>query len=185
MDNPVTRLLYIFHSLTDVGLKLLGQASISGRKRLRIRSTMSTFIMADPPFHPLMLSGRLISELARSRSTLRATTERTGAAVIVRAGGELDASNDTTWRRLLDEAAAAVTSPGPLVVDTSDVGFMGCCAYAALAETSERLRQRGVDVRVVSSQPVVARMVRACGLSDLLPVDVSVEAALATLAAAG
>ena len=68
---------------------------------------MSTFAIADPSFHPLMLSSRLISELAQARSTLRATTERCDLAVIVSAGGELDASNDAVWRRLLSEAAAA------------------------------------------------------------------------------
>jgi anti-anti-sigma factor len=140
---------------------------------------MSTFLMADPSFHPLVLSGRLISELARARSTLRATTERYGAAVIVSAGGELDASNDTTWRRLLDEASAAAGAPGPLVVDTSGLDFMGCCAYAALAEAAERCREHGVELRLVSNQPVVARIVKACGLSGLLTVDASVDAALA------
>ncbi len=134
--------------------------------------------MADPSFHPLMLSSRLISELAQARSTLRATTERSGPAVIVSAGGELDASNDAAWRHLLSEASAAAGPPGPLVVDTDGLDFMGCCAYAALAEEAERARERGVEMRVVSSQPVVARIVRACGLTELLPVDVSVNAAL-------
>ena len=85
-----------------------------------------------------MLSSRLISELAQARSTLRATTERSGSAVIVSAGGELDASNDATWRRLLSEASAAAGPPGPLVIDISGLDFMGCCAYAALAEEAER-----------------------------------------------
>jgi anti-anti-sigma factor len=143
---------------------------------------MSTFLMANPSFHPLMLSSRLISELAQARSTLRATTERLGSAVIVNAGGELDASNDTVWRRLLSEASAAAGPPGPLVVDTDGLDFMGCCAYAALAEEAERARGRGVELRLVSSQPVVARIVRACGLSDLLPVDTSVDAALSACA---
>ncbi|WP_293004386.1 anti-sigma factor antagonist [Mycobacterium sp.] len=146
---------------------------------------MSTFAIADPSFHPLILSGRLISELAQARSTLRATTERYGPAVIVSAGGELDASNDSTWRRLLGEASAAATSPGPLVIDTSGLDFMGCCAYAALAEEAERARERGVEVHLVSNQPVVARIVRACGLSDLLWVDASVDAALSTFVLAG
>lgn len=140
---------------------------------------MSTFLMADPSFHPLMLSSRLISELAQARSTLRATTERSGLAVIVSAGGELDASNDVAWRHLLSEASAAAGPPGPLIIDTSGLDFMGCCAYAALAEAAELARQRGVELRLVSCQPVVARIVRACGLSELLPVDVSVDAALA------
>jgi anti-anti-sigma factor len=101
-------------------------------------------------------------------------------AVIVSAGGELDASNDDTWRRLLSEASAAAGPPGPLVIDLSGLDFMGCCAYAALAEESERSRDRDIEMRLVSNQPVVARIVRACGLSELLPVDASVDAALST-----
>ncbi|HWF68083.1 MAG TPA: anti-sigma factor antagonist [Mycobacterium sp.] len=139
---------------------------------------MGTFAIAEPSCNHLMLSSRLISELAQARSTLRMTTERIGLAVIVSAGGELDASNEGTWRRLLGEAAAAAGPPGPLVVDTGGLDFMGCCAYAALAEEAEHCRQRDVQLRLVSNQPVVSRMVAACGLSELLPVDESVEAAL-------
>jgi anti-anti-sigma factor len=131
-----------------------------------------------------MLSSRLISELAQARSTLRTTIERSDLAVIVSAGGELDASNETTWRRLLSEAAMAAGSPGPLVVDISGLDFMGCCAYAALGEEAERCRRRGVEMRLVSSQPVVARIVTACGLSELLPVDDSVDIALSACAPA-
>jgi anti-anti-sigma factor len=145
---------------------------------------MSTFAIAEPSFNHLMLSSRLISELAQARSTLRTTIERSGLAVIVSAGGELDASNETTWRRLLSEAATAAGSPGPLVVDISGLDFMGCCAYAALGEEAERCRRRGVEMRLVSSQPVVARIVTACGLSELLPVDDSVDTALSAWAPA-
>ena len=145
---------------------------------------MSTFAIAEPSFNHLMLSSRLISELAQARSTLRTTIERSDLAVIVSAGGELDASNETTWRRLLSEAAMAAGSPGPLVVDISGLDFMGCCAYAALGEEAERCRRRGVEMRLVSSQPVVARIVIACGLSELLPVDDSVDIALSACAPA-
>jgi anti-anti-sigma factor len=145
---------------------------------------MSTFAIAEPSFNHLMLSSRLISELAQARSTLRTTIERSDLAVIVSAGGELDASNETTWRRLLSEAATAAGSPGPLVVDISGLDFMGCCAYAALGEEAERCRRRGVEMRLVSSQPVVARVVTACGLSELLPVDDSVDTALSAFAPA-
>jgi anti-anti-sigma factor len=145
---------------------------------------MSTFAIAEPSFNHLMLSSRLISELAQARSTLRTTIERSDLAVIVSAGGELDASNETIWRRLLSEAAMAAGSPGPLVVDISGLDFMGCCAYAALGEEAERCRCRGVEMRLVSSQPVVARIVTACGLSELLPVDDSVDIALSACAPA-
>ena len=145
---------------------------------------MSSFAIAEPSFNHLMLSSRLISALAQARSTLRTTTERIGLAVIVSAGGELDASNEAIWRRLLGEAATAAAPPGPLVVDTSGLDFMGCCAYAALGEEAERCRRRGVEMRLVSSQPVVARIVAACGLGELLPVDDSVDAALSAYATA-
>src|ERR1700758_703084 len=139
---------------------------------------MGTYAVAEPSFSHLTLSSRLISELAQARSTLRMTTECIDLAVIVTAGGELDASNEATWRRLLSEASAAAGPPGPLVIDTSGLDFMGCCAYAALGEEAARARARGVEMRLVSHQPVVARIVRACGLSELLPVDGSVDAAL-------
>jgi anti-anti-sigma factor len=139
---------------------------------------MGSYAIVEPSFNHLMLSSRLISELAQASSTLRMTTERIDLAVIVTAGGELDASNEATWRRLLSEAGAAAGPPGPLVVDTSGLDFMGCCAYAALAEEAERCRQHGVQLRLVSNQPVVARVVEACGLRELLPVDESVDAAL-------
>jgi anti-anti-sigma factor len=143
---------------------------------------MSTFAIAETSFNHPMLSGRLISELSRARSTLRATTERNGPVVIVSAGGELDASNEAVWRRLLNEAAAAASAPGLLVVDTSGLDFMACCAYAALGEEAERCRRRGVDMRLVGYQPAVSRIVAACGLSELLPVDHSVDAALSACA---
>lgn len=143
---------------------------------------MSTFAIVEPSFNHPMLSSRLISELSRARSTLRATTERNGPVVIVSAGGELDASNEAVWRRLLNEAAAAASAPGPLVVDTSGLDFMACCAYAALGEEAERCRRRGVDMRLVSNQPAVSRILAACGLSELLPVEHSVDAALSACA---
>jgi len=146
------------------------------------RSAVSTFAIAEPIFNHLALSGRLISELAQAQSTLRATTERSGPAVIVSAGGELDASNEPVWRRLLSEAAAAVGHPGLLVVDAGGMDFMSCGAYAALGEEAERCRRRGIEMRLVSNQPGVTRIVAACGLSELLPVDHSIDAALSACA---
>lgn len=127
----------------------------------------------------VMLSTRLVSELGDAQSTLRAAAHRNGSAVIVRAGGEIDAYNDGSWRRLLSEAAAAVAPPGPLVVDTNGLDFMGCCAFAALADEADRCRRRGVDLSLVSCQPVVVRILGACGLSSVVPVHATVDSALA------
>jgi anti-anti-sigma factor len=128
------------------------------------------------------LSTRLVSELSGAHSNLRATIERSGLAVVVCAGGEVDASNDSNWRALLHEAAAMVTPPGAFVVDVESLEFMGCCAYAALSEVAQRCRRSGVDLRLVSRQSIVARVVAASGLGGLLPVYPSEDAALTTAA---
>ncbi len=128
----------------------------------------------------LTLSTRLVYELGDPHSTLRATTDRSGPAAIIYAGGEVDACNEHAWRQLLDEAAVVVTAPGPFVVDVSGLDFMGCCAFAALAEEAERCRGRGIELRLVSHEPIVARIVQSCGLSQMLPVYPTVDAALAS-----
>jgi anti-anti-sigma factor len=129
-----------------------------------------------------MLSTRLVSELGDSRSTLRATTDRRGAAVIISAGGEIDACNERTWRHLVSEAASVVIPPGPFVVDVTGLDFMGCCAFAVLADEARRCRERGIELRLVTTEPLVIRIVDACGLNRVLPIYPTTDAALATAA---
>jgi anti-anti-sigma factor len=136
---------------------------------------------AEPFSSHLMLSTRLVYELGDSRSTLRATTDRSGPALIIYAGGEVDACNEDTWRHLVSEAAARVNAPGPFVVDVSGLDFMGCCAFSVLAEEAERCGRRGNDLRLVSHQPIVSRIVAACGLGQLLPIYPTVDSALASI----
>jgi anti-anti-sigma factor len=129
------------------------------------------------------LSARLLSELGDPHSTLRAITQRNGPVVIVRAGGEIDASNEHTWHRLVGEAAAVATQPGPFVVDVNGLDFMGCCAIAVLAAEAKRCRQRGVEVRLVSRSPGVARVIEACNLRDVLSLHPTMDSALSTAVA--
>jgi anti-anti-sigma factor len=133
---------------------------------------------SQPGLTQVMLSTRLISELGDPHSTLRATIQRNGPAVIIRAGGEIDAFNEDTWRRLLSEAAAVAAPPAPLVVDVSGCDFMGCCAISVLADEAERCRSRGVGLRLVSCNPSVARIIAACELSVILPVHPTTDSAL-------
>ena len=130
----------------------------------------------------LMLSTRLVYELGDPHSTLRATTDRNGAAVLINAGGEIDACNEHTWRHLVREAASGVISPGPFVVDVTGLDFMGCCAFAVLAHEAQRCRERGIELRLVSREPIVARIVDACGLNRVLPIYPTADAALASAA---
>jgi anti-anti-sigma factor len=137
-------------------------------------------VIAEPISRPhLMLSSRLVYELGDPHSRLRATTDRCDGAVLVNAGGEIDACNEHTWRHLVSEAARVATPPGPVVVDVTGIDFMGCCAFAVLAEQAQQCHRRGIELRVVSRQPVVARVVDACGLSGLLPIYPTKDSALA------
>src|SRR6201995_4133584 len=120
---------------------------------------MSTVIAESMFTNHLKLSTKLVYELGDPHSTLRATTDRSGPAVLITAGGEVDACNEHTWQRLISEAAALVIPPGPFVVDVSDLDFMGCCAFAVLADEARRCRERGIELRVVSRQLVVTRIV--------------------------
>ncbi len=129
------------------------------------------------------LSPRLVSQLGDPHSTLRAATQRSGAVVVIRAGGEVDASNEHTWRRLVEEAAAAANPPGPFIVDINGLDFMGCCAFAVLAAESDRCRRRGVALRLVSCDPGVARVIQACDLGGALPLHPTIDTALATTVA--
>lgn len=137
-----------------------------------------SLVIAESFSTHLTLSTRLVYALGDPRSTLRAITDRSGEAVIIHAGGEVDACNEQTWRQLVSEAAATTTKPGPFVVDVTEVEFLGCCAYRVLAETAEQCRQRGVELRVVSPAPIVERVVRACGWTGTLPVYPTVDDAL-------
>jgi anti-anti-sigma factor len=142
-----------------------------------------SLVIAEPMSSPhLMLSTRLVYELADPHSTLRTTTDRSGPAVLINAGGEIDACNEHTWRRLVSEAASGVTAPGPFVVDVTGLDFMGCCAFAVLADAARRCRERGFELRLVSREAIVARIVDACGLNGLLPIYPTADAALAAAA---
>jgi anti-anti-sigma factor len=132
--------------------------------------------------HHLMLSTRLVYQLGNPRSTLRATTDRSGPAVLINAGGEVDACNEHIWRQLVSEAANVVIAPGPFVVDVTGLDFMGCCAFAALAEEARRCQERGIELRLVSCDPIVTRIVDACGLSGVLPIHPTADSALGAAA---
>ncbi|OSC36908.1 anti-sigma factor antagonist [Mycobacterium decipiens] len=123
-------------------------------------------------------STRPSSQPSDPHSGLRAVTECTGSAVVVHVGGDIDASNEVVWQRLVSKSAAIAIAPGPFVIDIRDLDFMGSCGYAVLAQESVRCRRRGVNLRLVGSQPIVARTIAACGLRRLLPMYSTVEAAL-------
>jgi len=133
--------------------------------------------IATLPAHPL-LSASLVAQMGGAGDALQATIERSGSAVLLYAGGEVDAANESIWRRLLGEAATATAAPGPLLIDTNGLDFMAGCAYAALAEQADRCRIQGIKVCLVSAQRIVARVVGVMKLDRQVPLYHNVDAAL-------
>jgi anti-anti-sigma factor len=122
---------------------------------------------------------RLGLQVGDAQSGLRAVTECTGSSVVIHVGGDIDASNESTWQHLLSQSAAKTVAPGPFVIDVRDLDFMGSCGYAALAHEAVECRSRGVNLRLVTSEPVVAQTIAACGLRPLLPTFTTVDRAIA------
>jgi anti-anti-sigma factor len=127
---------------------------------------------------PARPNTRLSSQFGDPNSGLRAVTELSGSAVVIHVGGDVDASNDGVWQRMVSRTASIAIAPGPFVIDVRALDFMGSCAYVALANEAVRCGRRGVELRLVSNQPIVARTIAACGLGRLLPLYASVETAL-------
>jgi anti-anti-sigma factor len=138
--------------------------------------------VAEPFATRLTFSEQLVAELGSARSRLRAAGQRSESAVIINAGGEVDAFNHDSWRQLIRETASAAEPPGSFVVDVNDFEFMGCCAFEVLAAEAERCRSRGVTLRLVSRKPATARFAAACGFADILPVHPTAVSALSASA---
>lgn len=136
-----------------------GSAVVSARSPIAHES-----LATEPPDGPLRLS---------------TTIERHGTAVVMHACGEVDAYTLPMWERLLRETAAATTTPGPMIVDTRKLEFMACRAFRVLADQAAVCHRRGIGLALVSTAPIVARIVAAADLSGRLPIRDRLDLALA------
>ncbi|PRI13911.1 anti-sigma factor antagonist [Mycobacterium shigaense] len=124
-------------------------------------------------------NGSFRPQAADAQSALRAVTECSGSSVVIHVGGDIDASNESAWRHLLSQGAAQAVAPGSFVIDLRELDFMGSRGYAVLAHEAVQCRGRGISLRLVTSQPIVAHTLTACGLRPLVPTYATVETALA------
>jgi anti-anti-sigma factor len=118
-------------------------------------------------------------QAAEAQSGLRSVTECSGSSVVIHVGGDIDASNESTWRHLLSQSAAQAAAPGSFVIDLCELEFMGSRGYAVLAHEAAQCRSRGITLRLVTGQRIVAQTIAACGLRPLVPTYTTVETALA------
>lgn len=85
------------------------------------------------------------------------------------------------------EAAFALEVAGSdrVVVDLAAVTFLCSAGLGMLVKASKSLHERGGGLVLARPQPSIARLLRMVGLSGVLPVHPTVEAAAAALAGAG
>lgn len=121
---------------------------------------------------------QLSERLAAATTTMQLTAVRNGYATLLCARGDIDAANAHIWEWALNEVAGATDTPSLLLIDARQVDFMGSVAYTALATQSLQCRRRGIKLRLISTQPIVARVITACGLHNAIPMYCSVDAAL-------
>lgn len=129
-------------------------------------------------FYPHSQLNECFAEAFESASRLRVHVERSDAAMVLRVGGDIDLSNLASWRCLLGEVSGATVAPGTLIIDIDPAGFLGLCAFTALADTAEDCRRRGINLRLVDTQPALARVIALCQWDDELPIYPSVLAAI-------
>ncbi len=117
----------------------------------------------------------VISGSGAAADRLRCDTEIRGHAVVMRARGEVDGFTLSSWQRAVRAAASAIVAPGPLIIDLRGLDFISCRAFAVLAEQATWCRGRGIDLRLVSTAPIVTRVITAAGLTELLLVSPGID----------
>jgi anti-sigma B factor antagonist len=74
--------------------------------------------------------------------------------------------------------ATAPGAPGLVVLDLSEVGFLGTAGLFELAHAAERAEADQVTLRLVGGPRCVERALEVAGLSSRLPVSAHLEQAL-------
>jgi len=103
-------------------------------------------------------------------------TVRKGDACILTISGEVDIYTSPALKSAL--AAAAVDGCRVLVVDLNAVGFIDSSGLGVLVGALRRAREAGGDLRVVSGQETVARILRITGLDRVFALHATLDEAL-------
>ncbi|HXG74944.1 MAG TPA: STAS domain-containing protein [Gaiellaceae bacterium] len=118
-------------------------------------------------------------EPARTRVAFRVEEDAPAAGVVVltvRGDADLHVAPE-----LRDRLGAAVDSGArALVVDLSDTAFVDSMVLGVLLGASKRMRSRAGQVRIVAPRPELRRIFEITLLDRVLPLDVSLESALAS-----
>ena len=116
---------------------------------------------------------------ARRPDLARVALERHGAAVLARLSGEIDLSNAGSVE---DQVTGGLAGSTAVAVDLSGLNYLDSAGLAVLSRLAGRLAGLAGSLRlVVPPDAVVGRTLSISGLASAIPVDETVEAALAAL----
>ena len=110
----------------------------------------------------------------------RVVLERHGDTVLARLSGEIDLSNASTVEEQVTSGLAGSTA---VAVDLSGLSYLDSAGLALLSRLAGRLSELSGSLRlVVPPDAFVGRTLSISGLAFAIPVDETVDAALAALA---
>jgi len=136
--------------------------------------------LPDQDSDPTLTSGT--DPVAEDLITVRVNRPWPGAAV-VHVAGEVDMFTGPLLRRRVGDELAV--EPEHLVLDLSEVVFLGSNGLSILVDTSQVAASTGTSVRLVATSTAVTRPLTCTGVSELFPHHLTVADALAASALAG
>jgi anti-anti-sigma factor len=102
-------------------------------------------------------------------------TSDQGSTRLVRASGEIDILSAPALRAAL---LPALDSADLVVLDLTEVSFLGSSGLAVLVEARDHAQQGGRQLRLVCTSRIVLRALEATGLKDLFEIVDNLPAAL-------
>ncbi|WP_447002218.1 STAS domain-containing protein [Saccharothrix isguenensis] len=102
-----------------------------------------------------------------------------GGIALVRVSGSLDAAAQRPVTAALDDVFD--TGPGAIVLDLSEVDFLGSAGIALLVNTRHRAARQGIPFAVVADNHRVLRPLRMSQVDTALPLHPTVRAAVAAV----
>jgi anti-sigma B factor antagonist len=97
-------------------------------------------------------------------------------SVVVRAGGELDLRTAPILNEQLELAEAIIVPPAAVVLDLTEISFLGSAGLSVLLRHHERCTEMGSGLRVVPGGRAVSRPLAMTGLDKVLTVIPSTRA---------
>ncbi len=111
---------------------------------------------------------------------LTVQSRASGDALILTIAGDVDSYSAPELARAFDEAIDS--GRGPVIVDLTAVTFLNSAGLGALVATHKRLLSASRAMRLVCTDERIIRLLEITDLTEVFPIDASIDAALAEAA---